>query len=144
MTEIQERLVAEAKNVGIVRFVVGGVIVDSGTVLLLHRPKNEFMGRIYELPSGKVEEGETLFVALLREVKEETNLDVKEVLRFLDYFDYESKSGKKTRQFNFLVSVKNVRNVVLTEHDDFVWASKARLDGYAVTDSVKKTLSLLD
>lgn len=123
------------------RFVVGAVITDKGKVLLLERPENDFMGGIFELPSGKVEEGEDLITALKREVKEETGLEVKEIIKKLESFDYKSKSGKKTRQFNFLVSVKSVEKIRLSEHSSCAWVSKKDLKYFPVTDSVKKVLS---
>ncbi|MCK4714259.1 MAG: NUDIX domain-containing protein, partial [Candidatus Aenigmarchaeota archaeon] len=58
----------EAKRSGISRYVVAAVITKSSEVLPLRRPESDFMGGIYELPSGKVEEGESLGDALHREV----------------------------------------------------------------------------
>ncbi len=138
----EKSLVADAKAAGVASFVAGAVIIDKRAALLLRRPETEFMGGIYELPSGKVEPGETLLGALRREVKEESNLDVTKVLKLLSYFDYESKRGK-TRQFNFLVSVKKPFEVKLTEHDKFAWIKKEELATYKITDSVKEILSLL-
>ena len=64
---------------------------------------SDFMGGLVELPSGTVDAGEDLLPALAREVQEETGLAVNSVLAYLGSFDYTSGSGKKTRQFNFLV-----------------------------------------
>jgi 8-oxo-dGTP diphosphatase len=108
----------------------------------LKRPSDDFLGGIYELPSGKVEEGETLLDALHREVNEETGLKIEKIKEYAGSFDYVSKSGKKTRQFNFIVTIKFPVNIVLQEHDNFVWASNKQLTKYAVTDSVKKILNL--
>lgn len=105
-------------------------------VLLLKRPADDFMGGIYELPSGKVEGDETLDAALIREVGEETGLVVTGIVAYLGSFDYTSGSGKKSRQFNFAVSVEKSEPVLLTEHDSYLWAS---LDEQPpVTDAVKE------
>ena len=122
------------------RFVVGAVILKNDKVLLLERPKEDFMGGIYELPSGKVEGGESLDVALYREVEEETDLRIREIKKYLGHFDYESKSGKKTRQFNFAVTVEKPLEVRLEEHEDYAWVDKNQLHEYPVTDSVKQIL----
>ena len=96
-------LLAEAKSEGLVRYVVGAVIAEEDTVLLLRRKMDDFMGGIYELPSGQVDGGESLESALRREVFEETGLEIAEIHRHLSNFDYESKSDTRTRQFNFEV-----------------------------------------
>jgi 8-oxo-dGTP pyrophosphatase MutT (NUDIX family) len=51
---------------------VKGVIIENNRVLLL---KNEKF--IYDLPGGKVEPNQSLEEALIEEIKEETNLDIK-------------------------------------------------------------------
>ena len=51
---------------------VKGVIIENNRVLLL---KNENF--IYDLPGGKVEIDQSLEEALIEEIKEETNLDIK-------------------------------------------------------------------
>ncbi len=50
------------------------IIKHTGKVLLIHRRKN---GKEYfVLPGGSIKKGETTRVAAIREVKEETNLDI--------------------------------------------------------------------
>lgn len=51
---------------------------DDGEILILKRhPKSRTDPDTWELPGGKVENGEFFDDALLREIKEETNLDCK-------------------------------------------------------------------
>jgi 8-oxo-dGTP diphosphatase len=135
-------LIKEAQKQGINRYVVGAIIFKNSKILLLQRSKNDFMGGIYELPSGKVEKGETLEEALKREVKEETGLKVKEIKKHLGYFDYISKDGKKTRQFNFVVTVYEPIEIKLTEHENYVWIDKNEVDKYPITENVKQILNM--
>ena len=135
-----ENLMKETQEAGINRYVVGAVIARNSTVLLLERPKDDFIGGIYELPSGRVEEGESLDIALHREVEEETSLKIRKIIRYLGHFDYKSKSGKKTRQFNFAVTVGEPLEIKLQEHKNYAWVSKEGLHQYPVTDSVKQIL----
>lgn len=51
-----------------------GVVVEDGRILLLSQDTGT--GRSWSLPGGKLEAGETLAQALVREMKEETGLDV--------------------------------------------------------------------
>ncbi|WP_242507664.1 NUDIX hydrolase [Serratia proteamaculans] len=45
----------------------------------MKRSKHEVMPDSWEIPSGGIEEGESMLQALKREIKEETNLDVFDV-----------------------------------------------------------------
>ncbi len=140
--KLYENLITEAKENKINRYVVGAVIEKDSHILLLKRPEDDFMGGIYELPSGKVEDNETLETALYREVEEETGLKVRKIKRYLGHFDYESKSGKKTRQFNFAVTVEEPIEIRLQEYDDYAWLDKDQIQNCPTTDSVKKILYL--
>jgi 8-oxo-dGTP diphosphatase len=131
-------LVAEAADDGVQQLVVGAVIRHGDGVLLLRRPEDDFMGGIFELPSGKVEAQEPLDAALIREVKEETGLSVSRIGDHLGHFDYESGSGRKSRQFNFVVDVVAPGPVVLSEHDAFRWS--ALTEAPPVTDAVRNVL----
>ncbi|CAF0943796.1 unnamed protein product [Brachionus calyciflorus] len=87
---------------------------------------NDFLGGLYELPSGKVENGEDSIEALKREIKEETNLNVVSVIRYLGHFDYKSKSGALTRQFNYEVSTDSIENLkLIEEHEKADWISNS-------------------
>jgi 8-oxo-dGTP diphosphatase len=138
-TALLEQLTAEAKADDVQQFVVGAVVQHDNKVLLLKRPDDDFMGGIFELPSGKVESGEKLDGALRREVNEETGLDVSAIRDYLGYFDYTSGSGKKSRQFNFAVDVAASEPVVMTEHDSYLWSALA--EEPPVTDAVKEVLT---
>jgi 8-oxo-dGTP diphosphatase len=53
------------------------VFNKKGEVLLIKRGLEELNGGKYDLPGGHIEKNETIEEALVREVKEETGLDVK-------------------------------------------------------------------
>lgn len=71
---------------------MAGVILDGGKILLARHAKN---GKTYWLlPGGGVDFGETLKAALIRELKEEANVDV-EVHRLLFTTDSISPNGDR-------------------------------------------------
>lgn len=60
-------------------WVVAGVLLnEKGQILLTTRPAGKKFAGIWELPGGKIEEGETPEQALIRELKEELDIEVKE------------------------------------------------------------------
>ena len=137
---LENQLVHSAHQDGVGRLVVAAVVERKGRVLLLRRRHDDFMGGTYELPSGLVEDGETLAAALRREVAEETGLMVEAISDYLGCFNYLSGSGTRTRQFTFLVSVADFSAIRLTEHEAFAWASPADLDNLRVTEQVRNVL----
>lgn len=54
---------------------MGAVVIDGGHLLLIQRGRGPAIGQ-WSVPGGRVEWGETLAEAVVREVKEETGLDV--------------------------------------------------------------------
>lgn len=56
-----------------------GVIERSGRVLIARRPDHAHQGGLLEFPGGKVEPGETVQQALVREIHEETGLRLSEL-----------------------------------------------------------------
>ena len=66
---------------------VTGILLDDDKVLLVKQKVNDT--RNWSLPGGKVERGETLRHALIREMKEETGLDV-EIIKQLYICDVEA------------------------------------------------------
>jgi 8-oxo-dGTP diphosphatase len=55
--------------------VVAAVLERDGQVLLARRTKDDAIGRVWEFPGGRVEEGESLEDALARELREELGVD---------------------------------------------------------------------
>ncbi|MXZ28993.1 MAG: NUDIX hydrolase [Gammaproteobacteria bacterium] len=134
------------------KLVVGAIVVCSKRVLLLTRAEGEFMGGLVELPSGGVEAGESLEQALLRELEEETALSDGVVVKgYVDHFDYVSASGKRARQFNFLVESAS-DDVCLNhkEHADYQWLDISRVPfedinmSEATRNSITAALKLLE
>ena len=142
--ELYELLIKKGEQEGIVKNVVGAIILnEKNQVLIMSRKTDDFMGGIDELPSGNMEQGENIYEALVREVKEETNLDVVNVKSYIGNFDYISGSGKKARQYNFVLDVKNTGNIILTEHDEYNWLTIEEIrKSNKITDEVKYILEI--
>ena len=133
-------LLQDAAAQGIERIVVAAVIRDGDKALLLERSSDDYLSGMFELPGGVVETGETLDDALRREVAEETGFALIGIDRYLGCFDYRSRGGRLTRQFNFAVTVQGTPVVALTEHASFAWVDVAELAEYPVSPEVGEVL----
>lgn len=60
----------------LLKVAVGVIIDDQQRILITRRPLHASHGGIWEFPGGKVEDGETPGDALIREIKEEVDLDI--------------------------------------------------------------------
>ncbi len=120
-----KNLLNKAIHEGIESFTVGAAILKRGQLLIIVRSdEDSFLAGYAEIPGGEVENNESLIDALHRETVEETGLKIKEIIRYAGSFDYLSGSGKKSRQFNFLVIPVNDEIILdSSEHTEYVWLS---------------------
>jgi 8-oxo-dGTP diphosphatase len=113
------------------RRLAAAVVMDErGRVLLVRRSERErFLPRVWGVPCGKLEQGESPRDGALRELKEETGL-LGEIVRRVgqssfvsDYQGHEVKNW----QDNFLVRPLS-RQVVLPERDqEYAWLTQGEL-----------------
>jgi 8-oxo-dGTP diphosphatase len=71
------------------------VIVQEGRVLLVQRGREPLKGR-WSIPGGLIEIGEMLHEALVREVREETGLEV-EPIELVELLDRIHREGERVR-----------------------------------------------
>ena len=103
--------------------VVAAIIVHEDKIFATQRGYGEFKGG-WEFPGGKIEEGETPQQALIREIKEELDIDIEvgELLHTVEY-DY----PKFHLSMDCFICKINAGEVVLKEHEAAKWLTKETL-----------------
>lgn len=108
--------------------VVAAVIKDENEkILITQRNLKKAQGGLWEFPGGKIEPNETRENAIVREIKEELDIDI-EVKSYLSekVFNYPEKD------INLIaLECKKVSGEIrLLEHEDYKWVPKNELDNF--------------
>ena len=111
--------------------VVAAVIVKYGTILATQRGYGEFKGK-WEFPGGKVENGENLEQAIIREIKEETNADIN-VIEYINTVEYDYDTFHLTMHTYLCELLNNNPEFVYhddntLEHENMVWLDLNDID----------------
>ena len=112
---------------------------EKDKILVLRRhPKSKTNPHKWELPGGKIEKGEFFDEALIREVKEETNLDVK----VGDFCEAVQDDYPHKRTVQLIMYSKDITGEVKIsdEHDDWMWASINEIKSLDITSSLEKII----
>ena len=111
--------------------VVAAVIVKDGTILATQRGYGEFKGK-WEFPGGKVENGENLEQAIIREIKEETNADIN-VIEYINTVEHDYDTFHLTMHTYLCELLNNNPEFVYhddntLEHENMVWLDLNDID----------------
>lgn len=106
--------------------VVAAVILNNNQYLCVQRnsSKYDYISYKYEFPGGKVEENETNEEALLREIKEELNLEI-QIEKHIITVDH-TYPDFKISMHTYLCDSNN-REITLNEHVNQKWLDKEDL-----------------
>jgi 8-oxo-dGTP diphosphatase len=110
--------------------VVACALVDvDGRVLIAQRPEGKQLAGLWEFPGGKVEPGETPEAALVRELKEELDIEVAEAC--LAPFVFTSHAYESFHLFMPLWLCRRWSGTLRArEHQAIAWVKPARLNDY--------------
>ena len=123
--------------------VVAVAIVDvDGRILISQRPRGKPMAGLWEFPGGKIEIGESPEKALIREIKEELNIDVSD--RCLAPFTFASH---KYEDFHLLMPLYVCRvwegNVEAMENQELKWVRPKNLAEYPMPPADRPLVAML-
>jgi len=124
------------------RVAVGAVVVEDGRALLIRRGKAPLRGR-WSIPGGAVEHGERLEEALVREMREETGLEVKP-LELLTVFDRIDRDGD-TVTFHYVILDYRCRRVsgearAGSDALEVIWAGTEELEALDLTATAREVV----
>ncbi len=127
--------------------VSGFITNEKKEVLVVKRSEDdEFLPGYWEVPGGGTDFGEHPILAVQREIKEETGLDVEVGNPFYvdDYFM--EKPGEKIHRVEifFICRLKDqTQNVLLShEHSEYRWVGKGTMKEVDMTDYQQKAMNV--
>ena len=123
--------------------VVAAVIRERDKIFATQRGYGEFKGG-WEFPGGKIEEGEIPQEALLREIKEELDVEIA-VGDLIDTIEYDYPTFHLSMDCFWAEIISG--EVVLKEHESMKWLTKDSLDSIewlpadvSIIEDIKKVL----
>ena len=125
--------------------VVAAIIIHENKIFATQRGYGEFKDG-WEFPGGKIEPGETPQEALVREIKEELDIEI-EVKDFLETVEYDYPAFHLSMDC-FFCAIKS-GELVLKEHEAAKWLTAETLDsvdwlpaGKGLVEGVREYLKL--
>lgn len=103
--------------------VVAAIIIKDNKYLVTKRGSGEFKG-LFEFPGGKIEQNESCKDALIREIKEELELDIL-VNDYLCTINYSYPNFNLIMHTYFSTIING--NITLNEHEAYLWVEKENL-----------------
>ena len=121
--------------------VVCAIIEDeAGRFLLAKRPEGKCLGGFWEFPGGKLEEGESLEAAIIRELQEELLIqtEVFEILEKVEHHDEKFSIRLIPCRARILSGIPTA-----LEHSELGWFSKHEIDRSTLAPADVPVLAML-
>lgn len=120
--------------------VVAALIWDGGRFLICQRPAHKARGLLWEFVGGKTEAGETLQEALIRECREELDIEVTVGEQFMQLIHTYPDIEIRLTLFHAVISGGTIH---LLEHADARWITVTEIPQYVFCPADDQILELL-
>ncbi len=107
--------------------VVAALIRKGNTFLICQRPAHKTRGLLWEFVGGKVEPGETKQEALVRECREELDVEISVSDVFMQLVHEYPDMTVELTLFNSEIRSGTIR---MLEHNDIKWITTAEIDNF--------------
>lgn len=116
---------------------VKGIVLKNKKVLIVKREEEDEVGAgTWEMPGGKIEFGEKLEDALIREIKEEVGLEVI-VGKLLYATTFLTDPSRQVVILTYLCKTHDDKVILSTEHTEYRWAEKEEMLKYLNKEILK-------
>ena len=103
------------------RIAVKAFVVNKNKLLVVKRAKDEVqMPNIWELPGGRLDQGEDPYIGIIREVREETGLYIKPILP-MSINHFQRNDGQTITMIVSFCKPVGGRLSISDEHQDIDW-----------------------
>lgn len=119
---------------------VGAVVFRDACALVVRRGKPPFLGQ-WSIPGGGLDYGETIEAAIVREVREETGVEVRPLDVMLVFDRIERRDGDV--QYHYVIVDYRCDYVsgeakAASDAQDAAWVAEHEIDGYDLPDLAKE------
>lgn len=105
---------------------VKGVIVHKGKVLIVKRAADDVGGGTWECVGGKIDFGEELETALIREIEEEVGLTIT-VEKILYATTFNTDPTRQVVILTYLCRCDSEHVILSEEHSEYLWATSKKM-----------------
>ncbi len=107
------------------------IVNSNKEILILKRQNSEVYNDLWDVPGGKLEEGDSLLEAITREIREETGLQLEKIITILSSSKFQGQASDKPIIFRNIYLVQAKGNVVISnEHLEYRWVRALDLGNY--------------
>ncbi|MFW5970582.1 MAG: A/G-specific adenine glycosylase [Desulfovermiculus sp.] len=122
--------------------VAAGVLLDNERILIQKRPPHGLMANLWEFPGGKLQAGESPEQALVREFREELELEIR-VLDKITVIKHSYTRFRVTLHVYWCTLASPGQELVLHAASDFRWTLPEELDQYPFPAADCKLIQML-
>ena len=120
--------------------ITAGIIKKNNKVLIGQRKYNDKFGGKWEFPGGKLENSEMPEDCIIRELKEELNINIREFKHFLSYtIDF---SLYKMVIHAFLITQYD-GEIQINDHENIIWTDIQDLNNFDFLEADKEIIKKL-